>query len=118
MFWMLSQPLVTVGRLAIDWYSAGKLVFSAASTCAGVIFSVVARNATSFGSSAVTDDSGIAFSSANVCGKFFLIAAAALAGVVCNCLAAYATSTGTSAAPPPDGSMIGFAMSTLREMML
>ena len=84
---MSFQSPVTAGRFVIACANAGKFECSAVITCAGESFSVVDRNETSFGSSAVTDDSGSAPSSAAVWGKSFCTAASALAGVVCSCLA-------------------------------
>ncbi len=67
----LFHPVVTAGRLVIDCVSAGKLACSAESSWAWDRWSVFSKNASSPGSSAVTDDSGIACRSAVTCGKFF-----------------------------------------------
>ena len=116
MFWMLFQPPVTVGRLTIACVIAGKFAFRAASNWVWLTFSDFSRNASSAGCSAVTDDSGIVWSSAVVCGKFFCSAATTAAcesPVFCD---TNAISFGTSAAAPPSGVTSGSAMSTFVEM--
>ena len=117
MFWMLSHPSVTVGRLTIDCVSRGKFASSAARSSASDTPSVFSRNANRAGNSADTEDSGIACRSAVVCGKFFCSAATTSACESPVCCETNAISFGTSAAPVPDVVPIGSAMSTFLEMM-